>query len=412
MLLSKDTWRETGRLDIFGPDLFSVSDRKRVEFILGPTHEESVTELLASFGAQSTRFLPQKLYQITSKYRDEMRPRFGLIRAREFLMKDLYSFHQTNQESVVFYEEVCQAYENIFRALELENSIIKVGADAGSMGGKHSHEYHIQTMDTDTIKVGEDELISCSSPDCTFAINSELNPALLRSFYKNREKKRNSHSSTPCVRPGCSGSLTVKSGIEVGHCYLLGSFYSKKLGARSVDSSSNREPLEMGCYGLGMSRLIAALHEKEGLPEFAKDTLVWPRSIAPYRLVVIPVALKGRTDAEADSGTESSSSSSGTESREIELLEQLRAEIRPYLSADECKKGSEQGIRCDDVIIDDRMHLKFKKKQMEAKVIGIEWTLLLGNRSVELRNNYSNETITLKTLQEAMQALNQQLKNR
>jgi len=246
-----ELWQETKRWDDYGDLLLQIRDRHERLFCYGPTHEEVITDILRK-SVKSYKQLPVNFYQIQTKFRDEIRPRFGVMRAREFLMKDAYSFHLNQDSLEEEYEKMDQTYEKIFTKLELD--FRKVQATSGEIGGSVSHEFHV------IAESGEDEIAFCD--DENFAANVET----LES------------GNAPN-----GGELTYARGIEVGHIFQLGDKYSKAMKLEVLDSNGKNVNPYMGCYGIGISRIVAASieqnHDDKGI--------IWPFSIAPYHVNVI-----------------------------------------------------------------------------------------------------------------------------
>ncbi|XP_014726160.1 PREDICTED: probable proline--tRNA ligase, mitochondrial [Sturnus vulgaris] len=243
-LCSAELWRASGRWDQMGPELFRLVDRHNHGYCLGPTHEEVVTALVASQSGLSYKQLPLRLYQITRKFRDEPKPRFGLLRSREFYMKDMYTFDTSEEAARRTYEQVCAAYCSLFTRLGLR--FVKVQAATGSIGGTTSHEFQLPA------DIGEDRLLLC--PQGHFAANVET---------LNGEQ-------TSC--PTCGEKLSETKGIEVGHTFYLGTKYS---------SVANAQLAEMGCYGLGVTRILAAsievLSTEDSIPwRSPSSRTAWP----------------------------------------------------------------------------------------------------------------------------------------
>ncbi|MFC2007537.1 proline--tRNA ligase [Chloroflexota bacterium] len=408
-----EMWQETGRDRAFGQGLFTLSDRRERKLALGPTHEEVITQLV-SHNVQSYRDLPQLLYQIQTKFRDEPRPRGGLIRVREFVMKDLYSFDADEEGLEESYQKMLQAYRNLYRRCGLP--AVMVEADSGAIGGKDSHEFML------VAESGEDEIIRC--PDCDYAANVEKAQSVKENI-ENGEPLPVEEVATPgmatieevsgylkiprsrtlkavfyvadgelvfvairgdlevndvklknllhCVElrmateaevtaagilagaaspvgitgirivaddsissgtnfvaggnkpethirnvnyprdfnpeivgdiararagegcPKCGGKLLAVAGIEVGHVFKLGTFFSEKLGAMFIDGNGGSHPIVMGCYGIGVGRLLAAAieqsHDDKGI--------IWPLPIAPYQVYLCPLYREGSPVAEA-----------------------------------------------------------------------------------------------------------------
>ena len=225
-------WRQSGRLEGQGKEVLRFKDRHDKEVILAPTHEETITAMMAGLPVVTPAHLPLRLYQIGTKFRDEMKPKFGLIRACEFTMQDLYTFDQDPESAAGTYQEVSTAYKRIFTRLGVPFTVVE--GDSTSMGGASSHEYHFPA------KIGQDLLLLCDQ--CGAGFNSELGGA-----------------EDGCKV--CGGNLRESKGIEVGHTFLLGTRYSKPFKANFRSDSGANMPLHMGCYGIGVSRVLAAAVE-------------------------------------------------------------------------------------------------------------------------------------------------------
>jgi prolyl-tRNA synthetase len=398
-----ELWQKSGRDVAFGNNLFTLNDRRERRLALGPTHEEVVTDLV-SHNVQSYRDLPQLLYQIQTKFRDEPRPRGGLIRVREFMMKDMYSFDADEAGLDISYNKMLQAYHNIYRRCGLPDILIE--ADSGAIGGKDSHEFMVAT------ESGDDEIIYCEG--CQYAANAEkatsvkvkpecaeplpleevptpgcctieevsdflevpAEQTLKAVFYNadgqlvfvvirgdidvnevklknrlrctdlrlandeevkaaglvagaaspvglkgikvvadesineggnfvaggnkpechlknvnySRDFKADMVSDIALAKAGegcprCGGTLSARPGIEIGHIFKLGTFFSQKFGANYIDAEGNSQPIVMGCYGIGIGRLMAAIievsHDDKGI--------IWPMSVAPCQVCLCPL---------------------------------------------------------------------------------------------------------------------------
>jgi prolyl-tRNA synthetase len=404
-----ELWQETGRWDAYGPELMRLKDRHNRDFVLGPTHEEVVTGLVRD-NLNTYKKLPINLYQIQTKYRDEVRPRFGVIRSREFIMKDAYSFDTTREGLDKSYQDMYDAYTRIFTRAGL--TFRAVEADAGAIGGKGTHEFMALS------EIGEDTIAYCTS--CDYAANlekaevvyksaekrtasqaemekvatldvktieqlmnhfdmearqfikalvfkaderfvvalvrgdHELNDVKLKNIvdanvltmateeeldklgiplgfvgpfnlpedievyadfaiqdmngavaganekdyhYKNvvpgrdftvktYTDLRNIIEGDEC--PRCGGHIAFARGIEVGHVFKLGTRYSEKMGAKFLDENGKEQPMIMGCYGIGISRTVAACVEQNN----DENGIIWPWSLAPYQIHVVPVNVK------------------------------------------------------------------------------------------------------------------------
>jgi len=308
-LVNPQLWRSSGRLqdsdkeNDAGSEFIFTSGKKH---LLAPTAEEQITSLV---GSVSYRQLPLSLYQITRKYRNELRPREGLLRTREFLMKDLYTFDEDADKAAESYDRIKRAYHGIFD--EINVPYLAAEADSGTMGGNLSHEYHY--VDS----LGEDSVVSCKS--CGYAANIEkavssggqsgnpvevdgakipenrtLNPVLLQQAVDDGkllvDSRIDPEQGTALVEPlagdhcvNCGHELDISLSIEVGHTFYLGDRYTKPFKANVFPAVGSPRPIEMGCYGIGINRIIGAVASKN-MDEFG---LVWPKSIAPFHCCVI-----------------------------------------------------------------------------------------------------------------------------
>jgi len=250
-------WRETGRWGIYGKELLRLKDRKENDFCLGPTHEEVITDLVRN-NIKSYRQLPVNLYQIQTKFRDEIRPRFGLMRGREFIMKDAYSFDVDEAAAHVTYQKMYEAYGKIFTRCGL--TFKPVEAASGAIGGHLSHEFHVLA------DAGEDAIFSC--PQCDYAVSAE----------KVTDAKQ-------C--PKCEVALESFRGIEVGHVFYLGDKYSKAMKATFLDDQGKEQYVVMGCYGIGVGRTAAAAIEQNN----DDAGMIWPQAIAPYEVALLSLRI-------------------------------------------------------------------------------------------------------------------------
>ena len=248
-----ELWRESERWDQYGPELLRINDRHKREFCFGPTHEEVITDLVRR-EVRSYKQLPLILYQIQTKFRDEIRPRFGIMRSREFLMKDAYSFHLNDQSLEETYEKMYSTYTKIFNRLGL--NFRAVIADSGNIGGDKSHEFHVLA------ESGEDQIV--------FSKNSDYASNLERALIDLGEEAH---------------KLESARGIEVGHIFQLGKKYSKCMKTNCLDEHGKSITLTMGCYGIGVSRIVAAAIEQNN----DEKGIIWPIAMAPYQLALIPV---------------------------------------------------------------------------------------------------------------------------
>jgi len=471
-------FKETGRWDLYGPTLLRVKDRKGGEYHLAPTHEEIITDL-ARREVKSYRQLPLNLYQIQLKYRDEPRPRAGLLRCREFIMKDAYSFDVSEEAALRSYEQMRDTYHRIFKRLGLEYRVVE--ADSGAIGGKQSAEFQVLAQ------TGEDWIVACGA--CDYAANAEVAQAgpaaptasgtaesqplekvktpgtrsidevvsffggettaahtlksllyvadeelclavvrgdhevnelglarhlgveevLLASdaavkeatgteigfvgpvgfagriiadpdavavpnaiagasdtpyHYKNVNHGRDFEAEVVSIRqaasgdpcPNCDGKLELYRGIEGGHIFVLGTHYSDKMQAAFLDEEGSSQSIVMGCYGIGVSRLIAAIMEQH----HDEHGIRWPVNVAPYRVIITPI---GKEEAPLTKASE--------------IYDALRTE----------------GV---EVLLDDRAErpgVKFK----DADLLGIPLRVTVGSRglkqgTVELKKRTESES--------------------
>lgn len=451
-LSSRELWQQSGRLDGRNAELFHLEDRKKAGYLLAPTHEEEITTIVKN-AVQSYKDLPLRLYQVSRKYRDEARPRQGLLRGREFVMKDLYTFDVNESEALATYESVRAAYRAFLDELNLPYLVAT--ADSGNMGGNHSHEYHFPSPK------GEDTIISCTG--CGMTINEELfrgpydpdqvdprvdqhgdipfqvwhgwkpsdgsAPATLVDIYLPKGRKEslepNIHAlktlvpgidtsqsgdlekvkqvlldddvdlspqplaladprlsvdsirdckqywadrtflprqpetiqTAPflltkarqddlCPKCGSEGGLQLETAVEIGHTFHLGKRYSTPLQATVMDEKNKQVEIEMGCHGIGVSRLIAAaaslLADEKGLN--------WPKTIAPFGAVLVGAGSTSKDDVAS-----------------------------VYDRLNEASHAS--GL---DVVIDDRQR-PFGWKLNDADLIGYPFILIMGKGWTERR---------------------------
>ena len=339
MVQPAELWKESGRYGEYGKELLKFDDRSNRGFVLGPTHEEIICEIFRSH-PKSYKDLPVNLYQIQTKFRDEIRPRFGVMRSREFLMKDAYSFDIDEKGLVKSYGKMKDAYISIFDEIGLDYRIVK--ADSGNIGGDVSEEFHILADS------GEDLIAVSDSSD--FAANVEV-----LNYDKDPSELEGKES------PDGKGKLKIKRGIEVGHIFQLGQKYSQAMNVRVKDMNGNSIYPFMGCYGIGVSRIVAAAieqnHDDRGIQ--------WPDKITPFGVNIICL------DPESD-----------------EIMK-VCSEIYSILK----KSGF-------DPLLDDRdirAGIKFK----EHELLGIPYSIIIGpnnfkNTKLEFGIRAQNEKIDMK----------------
>ena len=289
MVQPKELWEETQRWEKMGPELLRIQDRHERDFCLGPTHEEVITDLIRN-NVKSYKELPLNLYQIQTKFRDEVRPRYGVMRGREFLMKDSYSFNLDEDSLNESYVLMKEAYKKILDRLGLQFKIVK--ADSGAIGGDASEEFHVLAEN------GEDTIAISDSSD--FAINTEL---LL-------EEGEDIESLQGKSSPDGEGIIEIKKGIEVGHIFQLGKVYTDAMKANVLDNEGKAQNLYMGCYGIGVSRLVAAAIEQNN----DDKGIIWPEAMTPFEVNIIAIGFdKDEKIAKASTDLYSKLSSMGYE---------------------------------------------------------------------------------------------------
>lgn len=257
-LQPKELWQKTGRWVNMDPPLFKVRDRHKKEFALGSTHEEVITDLVKD-KIQSYKDLPLAFYQIQNKFRNEMRFTGGLLRAREFVMKDLYSFHTDAKDLEKFFNKVLKVYDRIYNRCGLK--AVKSEASGGVFTKEKTYEFQILS------EIGEDRIIYCEK--CNWAMN-------LENVNKSKILKK-------C--PECNAKVVKKNSIEVGHTFRLGTKYSKDLNLYFKDKKGENRLVTMGCYGIGIGRLMATVveinHDDKGI--------VWPKEVSPFQVHLIQI---------------------------------------------------------------------------------------------------------------------------
>ena len=281
---SSEIWKESGRYEDYGEEMLRITDRQNREMLYGPTNEELVTEIFRS-SFKSYKSLPQLLYHIQWKFRDELRPRFGIMRCREFYMKDAYSFDLTDDDAIFSYNKFFLSYLKTFKRLNL--SAIPMAADTGPIGGNLSHEFII-LADTGESKIYTDKRIF--DVDSSKTILDKESLGVLRKqyekFYSVTDEKFNKDEFEKSV---AEEYRVNTKGIEVGHIFYFGDKYSKPMNA-AVDFNGKKEFVKMGSYGIGVSRLVGAIieakyNDKDGI-------MKWPMSVTPYDCAIIPMINK------------------------------------------------------------------------------------------------------------------------
>ena len=345
-----DLWIESGRIDKFGKELLRFYDRKEKLFVLGPTHEEMMVDLVRG-RITSYKNLPINLYQIKTKFRDEVRPRFGLMRGREFIMKDGYSFHANTEDLDREFDAVEEAYKRILRRLGLDYRVVE--ADSGAIGGTGSKELMVLADS------GEDTIAVCDK--CEYGANIEVfldmdeldedfDPSSITDIKELKGDEK-------C--PHCDGKLSLTKGIEVGHIFKLGTTYSKALKAEYLDENGKSQPFIMGTYGMGVSRLVAAIIEQH----HDENGCIWTKSTAPYMVNV--------------------------------MISNIKDEAQNTLGEELYLKLLNENV---EVMIDDRKD-RFGFKMKDAELIGFPYTVIIGkeleNGMVQIFSRATKEKVSV-----------------
>lgn len=342
ILHPKVLWQKTNRWETVDV-LFKTKSNYNQEYALAPTHEETVTPLVKQY-IKSYRDLPLALYHITTKLRDEPRPKSGILRGREFLMKDLYSFHSNKKDLLDYYQKVIQAYLKIFNRCGLNNVKI-TEASGGSFTKKYSHEFNVLT------NAGEVDLIYCEN--CNFAQNIEIS----------QFKENNS-----C--PKCQQKLKKGKAIEIGNIFDLETKFSQSFNLTFTDKDGKEKLVLMGCYGIGISRLMGAIAEIN----WDDQGIIWPKSVSPYLIHLIGLNLEDKN------------------------VSKKASEIYALLHK---KLG-------DEVLFDDRENISAGEKFIDADLIGIPFRLVISKKTgqlIEFKQRFEKES-KLLTLEQILKIIN------
>ena len=274
-----DLWRESGRYDAYGPEMLRIVDRHERDLLYGPTNEEMITEIFRAY-SRSYKDLPKLLYHIQWKFRDERRPRFGVMRGREFLMKDTYSFDLDEAAARVSYNKMFAAYLNTFERLGLKS--VPMRAETGPIGGDLSHEFIVLAETGESEVFCDARLLEMGAPGPDIDFEGDLQPMVdeRTALYAATDEMHDParfEAETPAERQVCA------RGIEVGHIFYFGTKYSEPMKAAVTHPDGQDRPVHMGSYGVGVSRLMGAIiearHDKAGC--------IWPESVAPFGVGII-----------------------------------------------------------------------------------------------------------------------------
>ena len=348
-----ELWQESGRYDDYGLEMLRITDRHERDMLYGPTNEEQVSDI-ARTHIRSYKALPVNLYHIQWKFRDEVRPRFGVMRGREFLMKDAYSFDISRKDAKIAYNKMFVAYLKTFARMGL--TAIPMEADTGPIGGDMSHEFII-LAETGESGVFFDKKWLNTDMIADISYGDDLQPVVdkFTSIYAKTDEK---HEAETCDVP--AADLLEKRGIEVGHIFYFGTKYSEPMGATVQGKDGKPQPLHMGSYGIGVSRLVGGIieasHDEKGI--------IWPGEVAPFNLAIVNLKV-GHEEADKVS----------------EALYQA---------------ALAQGY---DVLLDDSAESP-GAKMATMDLIGVPWQVILGPRSldkgeVEVKNRKTGETVSM-----------------
>jgi prolyl-tRNA synthetase len=352
-----DLWRESGRYDAYGPEMLRIQDRNKRELLYGPTNEEMITEIFRSY-VRSYRSLPLNLYHIQWKFRDEQRPRFGVMRGREFLMKDAYSFDINQEAARLSYNKMFVAYLRTFARMGLK--AIPMRAETGPIGGDLSHEFILLAETGESGVYCNRDVLDLPVPDETIDYDSDLTP-IIDQWTELYAATEDVHDAVRFEREVPESKRVHTRGIEVGQIFYFGTKYSEAMKAQVMGPDGKEQPIHGGSYGVGVSRLVGAIieafHDEAGIK--------WPEPVAPFRVGLLNLKQgDGSTDAAC-------------------------AKLYAALTA--------KGV---DVLYDDRDE-RPGAKFATADLIGIPWQVFVGPRSlaegkVELkrRSDGSRELLT------------------
>jgi prolyl-tRNA synthetase len=359
---SADLWKESGRYDAYGKEMLRIEDRHERDMLFGPTNEEMITDIFRTY-VKSYKDLPLNLYHIQWKFRDEVRPRFGTMRSREFLMKDAYSFDLDEASAVKAFQRMFVAYLRTFYRMGLTG--IPMRADTGPIGGDMSYEFHVLAETGESAVFLDSDLLDKPIPPIDTDFRGDLEPIF--KDWTSLFAATDEMTDEATFRASVSGNKQLAArGIEVGHIFFFGTKYSKPMGAKVTGPDGKDVEVQMGSYGIGPSRLVPAIieasHDDAGI--------IWPVSVAPFEAVVINLKVG---DAESDRASE-------------RLYDDLTRE----------------GI---DVLLDDRDQ-GAGGKFAAADLIGIPYQLIVGPRGlkdgvVEIKHRKSGERETL-SIEEAV----------
>ena len=334
---SSEIWKESGRYDDYGEEMLRIKDRQGREMLYGPTNEELITDVFRS-SVKSYKSLPQLLYHIQWKFRDEIRPRFGVMRCKEFYMKDAYSFDLSDDDAKKSYNKMFFSYLKTFNRLDLK--AIPMSADTGPIGGNLSHEFVILAETGESEIYADKNIFQIDLNQYTFNDSSlEKMREDFSKIYAVTDAKFKKDDFNKFVK---KENQIITKGIEVGHIFYFSDKYSKPMNCLIDDKTGKKTSVKMGSYGIGVSRLVGAIIEAK----YNNEIMKWPKSISPFDVVIIPNISKNNRD-------------------NLEKGEKIYKELK------------KQNI---DVLLDDveeNMSNKFKKHDL----IGVPHQIIIGSKS-------------------------------
>ena len=362
---SADIWKESGRYNDYGEEMLRIKDRQGREMLYGPTNEELITDIFRS-SIKSYKSLPQMLYHIQWKFRDEIRPRFGIMRCREFFMKDAYSFDLDDASAKSSYNKMFFSYLKTFKRLGLD--AIPMAADTGPIGGDLSHEFII-IAETGESKIYTDKSILEIDLN-KYSFNDSSLEKMIKEYSSVYAVTDDKFKKAEFEKKVAKKNQMITKGIEVGHIFYFGDKYSKPLNCFVDNQEGKKNAIKMGSYGIGVSRLVGAIIEAK----YDNEIMKWPKSISPFDVVIIPSFSKNNKD---------------NLSKSIKIYNDL--------------KKQNIDVLLDDV--DENMSQKFKKHDL----IGVPYQIIVGSKSTENKVefkevNFESSFIDLKDIKSKLKS--------
>ena len=348
---SSEIWKESGRYEDYGEEMLRMKDRQGREILYGPTNEELITDIFRS-SIKSYKSLPQILYHIQWKFRDEIRPRFGVMRCREFFMKDAYSFDLSDEDAKNSYNKMFYSYIRTFNRLGLK--AIPMAADTGPIGGDLSHEFVILAETGESQIYADKNILEIDLNQYKF--NDSSLQKMRNDFskiYAVTDEKYNEDEFNKKVK---KDNQMITKGIEVGHIFYFGDKYSKPMNCSIDDKDGKKTSVKMGSYGIGVSRLVGAAIEAN----YNNNIMKWPKSISPFDVVIIPSISKNNKE-------------------NLEKAKKIYQDL----------KNQNIDVLLDDV--DENMSNKFKKHDL----IGVPFQIIIGSKSEG--NNFEFKELNSKS---------------